>query len=103
MKKGIFSYFLFQPLLNDPVEVRKAVNRLTYIGILPTHKALHPSSFRHWPVDLSEGERGIFYSCNVIYITGIYEISGISTHAKISPVGIVITQLQHFNDSTLEK
>lgn len=24
----------------------------THVGVLPTHKALHPSSLRHWPVDL---------------------------------------------------
>lgn len=46
--------------MNNAPEIACAVNRHTYIGILPTHKALHPSSFGHWPVDLRGGNRGHF-------------------------------------------
>lgn len=37
-----------------------AVSKLTYIGVLPTHKTFHLSSFGHRPVDLPEGKTGHF-------------------------------------------
>lgn len=43
---------------NAAAVVMNAARTHTYIGILPTHKALHPSSLGHWPVDLSGGNRG---------------------------------------------
>lgn len=81
----------------------------TYVGILPTHKALHPSSLGHWPVDLSGGNQGHLLGTIQLVLHHQHlqdfwvEITiGISTQANISPVGLVISQLQNFNNPTLE-
>lgn len=66
-KKDIFYFFKLSSLRKQLYSGNPALgmcvfNAHTYIGIFPTHEALHSSLFRHWPVDLQEWERGTFYS-----------------------------------------
>lgn len=54
--------FSFQAIKLASRTLGTSVNTHAYIGIFPTHEALHSSLLGHRPVDLRRGEQMIFYS-----------------------------------------
>lgn len=78
----------------------------TYVGVLPTHEALHPPALGHRPVDLwigMSGRGGELRTFNrhrpTRYTSPAFtRFLGMFNRANISPAGLAASQLQSFNE-----